>query len=216
MSSSTSPAPRAEPSAATAPGPAPASEPPPLGYLGDGSLIADRVSMARELFAAGKYMQAAELLGRIITVDPRPIHYFNLGQTQRRAGQIDEARQSYRHFIEIAPQHPSVPEARAYMRELDSVAAQVAQAEKRYRSQLDRTRGELLQQLDLTRGELLSERAQVAQLRRGGPVYKRAWFWLVLGGTFTAVATAGIVAGVLLTQRPEPPPTDTGYIGFGF
>lgn len=191
-------------------------EPPPQGFLPDGSLISDRVTTARELFAGGKYEQAAAILSLVISVEPRPIHVFNLGQTQRRAGQIEGARQSYQRFIELAPQHPSVPEAKTYIRELDQVAAQVAQAEKEYRSQLDRTRGDLLQQLDRTRGELLSERAQVAALRRDRPLYKRAWFWGVLGGTLTVATVGAVVAAVLATRAPDPPPTDTGYIGFPF
>lgn len=201
----------ANPTSVASPG-----EPPPQGYLPDGTLITDRVTTARELFASGKYDQAAAILSLVISVEPRPIHVFNLGQTQRRAGQIEGARQSYQRFIELAPQHPSVPEAKTYIRELDQVAAQVAQAEKEYRSQLNRTRGDLLQQLDRTRGELLSERAQVAALRRDRPLYKRAWFWGVLGGTLTVATVGAVVAAVLATRAPDPPPTDTGYIGFPF
>lgn len=213
----------AQPAAAESPAspansasPARLDEPPPQGYLPDGSLISERVAIAREQFAAGKYSEAATILSLVIAVEPRPIHVFNLGQSQRRAGQIEGARKSYQRFMELAPEHPSVPEAVTYIRELDLIAAQVVQAEKAYRSQLDRTRSDLLAQLDRTRGELLSERAQVAALRRDRPLYKRAWFWGVLGGTLTAATVVAVTAGVLATRPPEPPPTDTGYIGFPF
>ena len=139
-----------------------------------------------------------------------------MGQSQRRAGQIDEARASYQRFIDLVPQHPSVPEARNYIRELDLIKAQVQQAEQGYRLQLDRTRSDLLRQLNQTRDELLSERAQTAALRDGKPVYKRAWFWGVLGGTLSVAIVARAVIGYVATRAPDPPPTDTGYIGFTF
>lgn len=177
-------------------------EPPPADRMPDGSLTNDHVARARDLFTAGQFKEAAEILRNVIAFDPKPIHLFNLGQSQRRASQISEARQSYQRFVDMAPDHPSVREARSYIRELDSIEAQVQAAERRYRAQLDRTRSELL--------------SQVAALRGEKPVYKRAWFWVVMGGTLTLVAAGGILAGVLATQKPEPPPTDTGYIGFSF
>jgi arsenate reductase-like glutaredoxin family protein len=139
-----------------------------------------------------------------------------LGQSQRRAGQIEAARASYQRFIELAPQHPSLGEARTYIRELDSIAAQVQRAEQDYRKQLNRTRGELLQQLNQTRDELLSERAQVAALRRDPPLYRRPWFWGVVGGTLGAVLITSVIVAYVATRAPEPPSTDTGYIGFSF
>lgn len=178
--------------------------------------VAERVLRARQLFEGGKYADAAALLQQVISVEPKPVHIFNLGQSQRRAGQIDEARASYQRFIDLVPQHPSVPEARNYIRELDLIKAQVQQAEQGYRLQLDRTRSDLLRQLNQTRDELLSERAQTAALRDGKPVYKRAWFWGVLGGTLSVAIVASAVIGYVATRAPDPPPTDTGYIGFTF
>lgn len=192
------------------------AEPPPQGLMPDGTQTGDRVNTARQLFASGQFAAAAELLKRVIAVDPKPVHIFNLGQSQRRAGQIEDARASYQRFVELAPQHPSVNEARAYIRELDAIVKQVQQAEEDYRRQLNRTRGELLLQLNQTRGELLSERAQVEALRRDTPVYKRGWFWGALGGALAASVVAGVVVGYVVTRAPEPPPTDTGYIGFNF
>lgn len=191
-------------------------EPPPQGLMPDGTQISERVATARDLFSRGQYAAAAELLQQVIALDPKPIHVFNLGQSQRRAAQIEEARSSYQRFIELAPQHPSVGEARNYIRELDSISAQVRLAEQAYRKQLVRTRGELLQQLNQTRDELLSERAQVAALRRDTPIYKRPWFWGVLSGALTAAAVTAVVVGYVATRAPAPPPTDTGYIGFTF
>ncbi len=190
--------------------------PEPQGLMPDATQISERVATARDLFSRGQYAAAAELLQQVIALDPKPIHVFNLGQSQRRAAQIEEARSSYQRFIELAPQHPSVGEARNYIRELDSISAQVRLAEQAYRKQLVRTRSELLQQLNQTRDELLSERAQVAALRRDTPMYKRPWFWGVLGGALTAAVVTAVVVGYVATRAPEPPPTDTGYIGFTF
>jgi len=164
-------------------------EPPPQGLMPDGTQISERVATARDLFSRGQYAAAAELLQQVIALDPKPIHVFNLGQSQRRA---------------------------AHIRELDSISAQVRLAEQAYRKQLVRTRGELLQQLNQTRDELLSERAQVAALRRDTPIYKRPWFWGVLSGALTAAAVTAVVVGYVAARAPEPPPTDTGYIGFTF
>jgi len=192
------------------------TEPPPQGYMPSGEQTAERVNAARELFAAGRYADAAALLQQVIAVDPKPVHVFNLGQSQRRAGQIDEARASYLRFTQLAPQHPNVPEARNYIRELESIAAHVQRAEQDYRKQLDRTRSDLLQQLNQARDELLTERAQAEAQGRRTPIYKRAWFWGVLGSAVTASVVVGAVVGYVVTRPPDPPPTDTGYINFSF
>lgn len=179
-------------------------EPPPRGYLPDGSLVSERIARGRELFAKGRYTEAAAILIEVHAVDAQPIHLFNISQSYRRAGLLDEATARYNQFLSVAPQHAHAAEARSYLREIEVLRVERQRADQRAR------------ELAATRSALRTEQERLEVLRRQRPLHKRAWFWVVLGGTLTAAALAGAVGGVLASQKPKLPETDTGFVDFAF
>ena len=40
------------------------------------------------------------------------------------------------------------------------------------------------------------------------PVYKKAWFWALLGGGVVAVTVIGVAVGVGIGRAPDPLPSD--------
>jgi tetratricopeptide (TPR) repeat protein len=66
----------------------------------------------RTLYAEGQYEAAAREFEAGFALAPRPLFLVNLGQAYRQLGNLEKARDSYRHFLSVAPltdpQRPAV------------------------------------------------------------------------------------------------------------
>lgn len=149
-------------------------------------------SFAREMFARGDYVLAAEALEKAYEREPLPALLFNAGQAYRKASRYSAAIRAYERLLSVAPKHPAAAEARDHLSTLKILITQ-EERQKKIELAMEQTQEEL------------------DRLRRP-PVYKRVWFWAtVLGATATVVAI-GVSVKVYQDQRT----TDTGMLSLQF
>lgn len=184
-------------------------EPPPSGWqpnLPPNPRAADFALRATRLFETRQYLESAEELTKAFAVDPQPLFLFNRGQAFRLADRPQDALGSYQEFLQLAPTHRLAPEAKGYVADMRVLLAE------RERAELARRLLEAEQQRSSQEAELLKLRANRAeedqrrlaeQLERSRrPLYKRAWFWGLMGGLVAATATA-IGVGVYYSNAPQ-------------
>lgn len=173
---------------------------------------------AKKAFDLGDYPRAIEQYEEAYKLKAAPGLLFNLGQSHRRAGNLEKASFYFRRYLETNP--PEV-QARATEELLTQLATQLAdvraaQAEQERKDeelrQLEARRlrdaEEQARALELEKARLEVAHAQErrlsleAELKKEAPpppvyVYQRWWFWTAIGVvvvgtavTATAVATA--------------------------
>lgn len=141
---------------------------------------------------------------------------FNLGQSHRRAGNLDRATFYFRRYLET---NPPAAQARATEEVLAQVEAQVASAKTAQadsaRAETERKKVEEQRQHEAEEQrrtlELEKTRLEVANAQRAAleaslktppptPVTQRWWFWTGIG----AVVIGGAVAATLVATAPQP------------
>lgn len=172
---------------APAPGPASpvptAAEPlpaPPARTLREFSELGVR------LYQAGDYDGAIRAFSSAYTLRARPVLLFNIAQAHRRAGREADALPFYELFVRQEPQSPYKSEAEAYI-------------------------GHIRGRLSTVGPPAVSTQALLAELERNKPkpVYRKPWFWGVLGG---ALAASGAVVAVGIVLGTRDPQTTLGTV----
>lgn len=168
------------------------------------------------LFSERKFEQAATLLERAFAKDPQPVFLFNIAQAYRLSDKPKKALASYQRFVGFAPQHSLVPEARGYIADMRVILAEQEKAVAvRRLLEVEQTRSKMESELLHFRAEQAErEKKQLTEeLRKSRiPLYKRPWFWGVLGGA-TAVAATVVGLGVYYGTAPQP---DGGFVEIHF
>lgn len=192
-------------------------EPPPAPL----ETAAEHLNKAQVYFQKKEFLLAIEELKRAHALDPQPLYLFNIAQAYRRAAIPKDALAYYERFLVDDPKTPLRPETEGYCNDMRTLIAEQERAEQVKRALSDEQRRAEERQRALAeeraRGEqtqkaLLLERAK-AERERKKPVYKRAWFWAVLGGAAVAVG-AGVGLGVAFA--PHDRPTDGGFVDINF
>lgn len=177
---------------------------------------------AKKAFDLGEYPRAIEHYEAAYKLKPVPGLLFNLGQSHRRAGNLETASSYFRRYLETNP-----PEAQAKATEevlaqveAQAVALRAAQNEQERkeleRKQLEEQRRhdveEQQRQLELEKTRLAVVNAQERQLSLEAalkqeappppppPVYQRWWFWTAIG----AVVVGGVVTATVVATAPQP------------
>lgn len=174
------------------------------------------VEQALASFRAGNYPATAESYINAYRVQPEPLLLFNAAQALRKGEAFAEALALYQRFITAAPKSPMVPEAQA-----NAASARASLDVKRIQSQL----GAAEQEAGRRRSEaerLARENAEKTQqnqelllrVREVRPLYKRPWFWVVLGGS--VVAVAGLAVGLGVALSPKVADGTLGNVSVGF
>ncbi len=130
---------------------------------------------ARQLSDAQQYNAALTGYQNAYALRPSPWLLINIGRVQQKMGRLADAMASFQRFLNQPGQQApeAVAAAREYLKQAESDLA--AQKEKEQR-------------------QAQSLSAAPAESK---PVYKRWWFWLLIGGTAAAAATAvGVGVGV--------------------
>ncbi|MDP1823586.1 MAG: tetratricopeptide repeat protein [Archangium sp.] len=177
---------------------------------------------AKKAFDLGDFPKAIEQYEAAYKLKAAPGLLFNLGQSHRRAGNLDKAIFYFRRYLETNP-----PEAQAKATEevLAQVEAQLA-AVKTMQSDQDKRDAERQQleeqrrheaeeqqrKLELEKTRLAVVNAQERQLSLEAalkkeappppppPVYQRWWFWTAVG----AVVIGGAVTATAIATAPQP------------
>lgn len=132
------------------------------------------------LYQAGDYDGAIRAFSSAYTLRARPVLLFNIAQAHRRAGREADALPFYELFVRQEPQSPYKSEAEAYI-------------------------GHIRGRLSTVGPPATSTQALLAELEKNKPkpLYRKPWFWGVLGGALAvtgAVVTVGIILG---TRDPQ-------------
>lgn len=170
--------------------------------------IEDLIVAATRAFSEEQYETALAYLSAAYARSPLPPILFNIAQTQRKAGYTSAALGTYRRFLATAPQSPLAPEASAH------IAAMQAKLEAE-QATLERTLAEQRAHDIAAQAERLSkartaEREQAQRdLRRAlsskdQPIYRRKWFWGLVGGLVASSLVVGLSVGLAPKVPPEP------------
>ena len=186
-----------------APAPPAASEP---------STVDAFVARAAQRFQQGEYLLVVEDLQKAYALEPRPLFLFNLGQAYRRAQRPREASDCYQRFLDAAPGHELVPEARGYLTDMKLLLLEQERGElARQALALEQQRAEAQLRAERTRAEAqaaqlqaqLQEQAKAQRERADRPFYKKPWFWGVTGTVLAVGVLGAALGGYLWTRYPD-------------
>lgn len=210
---------------AAKPAPVEDPEPPPAPLLSEppqpGETAASYVQRSVQYFGSKEYENAALALEKAYKIDPKPLFLFNIGQAYKRAGRPKEALAAYERFLRADPQSTLRAEAEGYCNDMRSLIAEQersAQVKAALLTEKERAaekeaalRAEKLR-TEQTQKALLAERAKAERERRR-PIYKRPWFWGVVGG---GVLAAGLAIGLGVALAPRDRETEGGFVDINF
>lgn len=147
----------------------------------------------------GNLIEALRLYKLAYEVQPDPRLLFNIARLLHKQGKPAEAEPYYRRFLESPVQEEEQRQkAREYLEQLqvDAMAPKPLQA-----LTVPPTPSVSLKQEATNSPTVVMGERQPA----GKPVYKKWWFWTIIGGVVTAGVVAGVVGGAAASQRlPDP------------
>lgn len=153
------------------------------------------VSRAREFSKAGQLEDAllSYQAAYRIAADPRIL--FNIARMQHKLNKLSEAADSYQKFLDTKFEDENLRnKAQEYIVQIQ--AAQAALEPPPAGAQV----GPQVGSSATVDGGKLSD--------TGGakPIYKRAWFWVVIGTVVAAGVAGGVAGGVIASQQPPAAP----------
>jgi tetratricopeptide (TPR) repeat protein len=166
---------------------------------------------ATKLFQAGSYDQAIVEFQVAYTKRQLPTLLFNIAQAHRKAGHWSEALALYERFLRDDPKSALLPEAEAHAAAMRArLDAERASQEREAAERLAQRRAEEAEALAKAR-EAERQKADEALLaaakQKEKPIYKKAWFWGVIGGL---AAAGAVTAGVVIAVQQREPSADLG------
>jgi tetratricopeptide (TPR) repeat protein len=169
------------------------------------------IDSATKYFQAGDYESAVRDYFAAYERKPVPALLFNIAQAQRKAGQWQQALTMYERFLREDPKSTLAPEAEANATAMRArIEADKASAERDVAERLAKQRAAEAEALAQAR-EDERKKSEAALLlvtqKNEKPIYKKPWFWGVLGG----VVVAGVVVtAVVIATQPKDPASDLG------
>jgi tetratricopeptide (TPR) repeat protein len=167
---------------------------------GDLSEVKQLVAKANALFQLGEFPQALALYKRAYETRALPSILFNIAQCYRQMNDHEKALFSYRNYLLTAPGAPNRADVEAIITELEELVRK--QRETKQKQPHEVAGGAEAPPSVLPRPEL----SAAARLQSGpeptpAPVYKRWWFWTVIG---VVVAGAAVGGGLGATVKGCP------------
>jgi len=125
----------------------------------------------------------------------------NIGRMQQKLGRHEESLEAYQRFLDSALGKANLAlrvRVQGYL-----VEAQNTIAEQRKQTTVEQTRLAVQQErLSAIESKLSVEQKRLAAKAR--PIYKRWWFWTIIGGAVAAGVAAAAVGGSLNSYTREP------------
>jgi tetratricopeptide (TPR) repeat protein len=159
-------------------------------------------------FKAGEYEEALTEYQAGYDAKPLPGFLVNIGQCQRRLGDLKSARATYQKFVLVAPDSPLVPQVKSMMAEIDGL---LASSDKNKPASEDDAKPEPAAtatapaappapkpEAETAAPVLVAPARQVGDAPASAPEKKshRWWLWAALG----AVVVGGAVTAYALTS----------------
>jgi tetratricopeptide (TPR) repeat protein len=163
-------------------------------------------------FKEGRFAEALVEYQAGYAAAPLPGFLINIAQCQRRLGDLDEARATYRKFVIVAPDSPYVSEVKALIVELDDLLIKAGKEgtakEAKPAVALEPPPAVNLQPVQPVLSETNNPLVEVpapAKVESG----TRWWLW----GSAGAVVVAGAVTAALLLRSPGTTTLHEGSLG---
>lgn len=180
-------------------------------------LFRSHIERAGALFKAADYDGAISEYWLAYELKPQSIIVFNVAQAHRKAERWVEAQTLYERYLREEPRSPIAGEVEGYITEAqERLRAQQLNSDNRAARRLMQANSALAERM----AEIREIEKQIAQKRLAAagrepsrPIYRRAWFWGVIGAAAVGVAL-GVGLGVGL--QPKLPETDLGKIVLSF
>jgi tetratricopeptide (TPR) repeat protein len=134
-------------------------------------------------FRLGEFSDALKLYKEAYRLHASPRILFNVGQCHRQLRQLDQALFVFKSYLVAAPDAPNRADVEAIIGELEAKIRSAAQP----------TSTRLLPRAPapLAAGAPAREAHPPSRL----PVYKRWWFWTIIGAVVVGATVGGVVAG---------------------
>lgn len=127
----------------------------------------------------------------------------NIGQAYRKQGKAREALTYYERYLKAEPDAP--PALQAEIQTYIAQSQALLEATNRQDAQ-DRAGEPAPTGWNRDSGQLLPEYAEKLRLEQSNrPIYKKPWFWAVIGGSAAAVIAIGVGVGVGVAKSRELP-----------
>lgn len=201
-SSSAQPAGRGAPSQSTTTvAPAPAADP----CLQD-VLCKGHYQRARNFSKAGEFQSALEEYQIAFKQQPVPWLLLNIARTLHKLGRLPEAIDKYQRCLELLP----VGDLELRTKASESLEQAKKELAERPSPGLDPEPKEpppaALLPTPVAAAPLVAASPVKSEKDAAKPVYKKWWFWTIIGG----VVAGGVVAGAVAGTRSQAPPDPTG------
>jgi len=146
----------------------------------------EKNAQGKELFNLGQFKEAAAAYGEAYAAVPLPAFLYNLGQCHSRVEKVPDLEKAVFYFETYLDKQPAAPNQ-----------AEVKEEITRLKRRIETLR-------DHNKPVLMSLEGSQAKPAADKPVYKKWWFWTIIG-----VAVAGAAAGVTVALLPgENDPVD--------
>jgi tetratricopeptide (TPR) repeat protein len=173
-----------------------------------------RFKRGQELYAEGRFLDAAREFEAGYAVAPRPLFLLNIGQSYRRGNEFEKAKRAYEMLLRVDPQTPHRAEVEEHIRAIDdalAAAAVLPAPPPAGGTQAARPAARPAPPPSAPPPEpratapVVMDRPEPTEASDGDEsVFKKAWFWAVVAG----VAAAGVTAVVLSTRSRSSCPGD--------
>jgi tetratricopeptide (TPR) repeat protein len=169
-------------------------------------------------FKAGLFAEALAEYQEGYQHMPLPGFLVNIAQCQRRLGDLEQARATYRKFLLVAPDSPYVPEVQSLVAELDklldspSSSPPTAPPEERAAEPASPTSNVPEPKSTDPASAATAQNLVTAPAENSAPSAtpkRRWWLW----GTIGVAVVAGTVTAILLLRSPETTTIHDGSIG---
>ncbi len=134
------------------------------------------------------------------TLKPKTSLIFNVARVYRNAGRLAEALALYQRYLQEEPDSSAGPEVEGYIAE---VKQQLEVQQREAAERLAKANAVLAERL----AEVERQRSLLSLPNKQLPIYRRAWFWGVVG---TAAAGIALGAGLGIGLQPKIPDADLG------
>jgi tetratricopeptide (TPR) repeat protein len=154
-----------------------------------------RFARGQELYAEGKYLEAAQEFEAGFAVAPRPLFLLNIGHSYRRAQAWAKARAAYERLLAMDPKTEHRATVEGHIRNIDDIAAAgplpAPALETRVPPQPPPPRQPAAEAVVLSAPPPAPITPPSVETP---PLYTRPWFWVAIGGVVAVGAGVGILA----------------------
>jgi tetratricopeptide (TPR) repeat protein len=178
-------------------------------------VLAEDKAAARQAYAegskyydVGQYAEALESFKRAYFNYEEPVFLYNMAQCHRALGHKREAVDAYRSYLRKSPNAANRGEVQDIITELNAAIERDRRAEASKPIAPTPT-----VTTTTTSPPSVTENAVVARPAERKPVWKRGWFWGVIGGVAVVGAGLGVGLGLAFGGAKAPKPVD-GAVSF--